>query len=89
MHEPKNRLDLIRHALNQTLHPTTLTVQDDSDSHSTHSGRGQGGHFSVKIVSNAFQGKTAVQRHQMVYEALGDLMKTDIHAVQIDAKAPD
>ena len=89
MHQPNNSLDLIKRALNQALRPTILTVQDDSDLHTNHPGRGPGGHFSVKIVSSAFQGKTAVQRHQMVYEALGDLMKTDIHAVQIDAKTPD
>ncbi|MFM8486501.1 MAG: BolA family protein [Bacteroidota bacterium] len=47
-----------------------------------------GGHFSVFIVAEAFGGKTMVQRHQMVYRALGDLMKTDIHALMIKALIP-
>lgn len=86
----KDRLTLIRTALTQALHPTQLTIHDESHLHRTHPGAQQsgGGHFVVNIVSPVFDGKTAVQRHQMVYQALGDLMTTDIHAVNIVAKTP-
>lgn len=83
----QNRVDLIRQALAK-LDPVSINIQDDSHSHRNHPGAQGGGHFVVEIISTAFEGKTAVKRHQMVYEALGDLMKTDIHAVNIFAKTP-
>jgi BolA protein len=43
----------------------------------------------VRIVSQEFSGLRALQRHQLVYRALGDLMQTDIHALNIAAFAPD
>lgn len=82
------RIDLITTAL-QVLSPVQLTVHDDSAEHAGHSGAmSGGGHFSIHIVSDAFSGKTAVRRHQLIYEALGTLMQTDIHAIAIQAKAP-
>ena len=48
-----------------------------------------GSHWQLTIVSDAFRGKSAVARHRMVYEALGDLMKHDIHALKIEALPPD
>jgi BolA protein len=87
--ETSDRASLIRSALTATLQPTSLTIQDDSHAHRNHPGaQSGGGHFVVNIVSTKFEGKTAVQRHRMVYEALGDLMQTDIHAVNIIAKTP-
>ncbi|TXL12411.1 BolA family transcriptional regulator, partial [Methylococcaceae bacterium HT4] len=47
-----------------------------------------GGHYHVRIVSDAFSGKSLVQRHQLIYKALGDLMKHEIHALGIDAFTP-
>jgi len=88
MEPNKDRLTLIRTAL-ATLHPTALSVNDESYLHVNHAGaKSGGGHYIVNIVSPEFEGKTAVQRHQMVYGALGDLMKSDIHAVNIFAKTP-
>jgi acid stress-induced BolA-like protein IbaG/YrbA len=46
-------------------------------------------HFESRIVSSAFVGKRPLQRHQMVYRALGDLMGGDIHALSIEALTPD
>jgi BolA protein len=43
----------------------------------------------VRIVADAFRGKPTVARHRMIYEALGDLMNAPIHALAINARAPD
>jgi BolA protein len=74
-----------------TLNPSTLDLRDESGQHAGHAGaRPSGGsHWQLTIVSEAFRGKTPVARHRMVYEALGDLMKTDVHALKIEAFAPD
>ena len=73
------------------LQPVTLDLQDESGQHAGHAGaRPSGGsHWQLTIVSEAFRGKSAVARHRMVYEALGDLMKHDIHALRIEAFAPE
>jgi BolA protein len=73
------------------LNPVTLELRDESAQHAGHAGaRPSGGsHWQLTIVSDAFRGKTAVARHRMVYEALGDLMKRDIHALKIEALAPE
>jgi BolA protein len=74
-----------------TLQPARLDLRDESAQHAGHAGaRPSGGsHWQLTIVSDAFRGKNAVARHRMVYEALGDLMKRDIHALKIEALAPD
>lgn len=88
MEQAKDRISLIKAAL-QSLQPSVLTVDDQSYMHAGHAGaQSGGGHFTLTIVSEAFEGKTAVRRHQMIYEALGDLMKHDIHAISINAKTP-
>jgi len=73
------------------LRPSVLELQDESAQHAGHAGsRPSGGsHWHLKIVSEAFRGRNPVARHRMVYEALGDLMERDIHALRIDARAPD
>jgi BolA protein len=74
----------------QALEPTRLDLEDDSHHHAGHAGAADGrGHFSVLIVSKRFAGLRQVQRHRLVYEAVGDLMATDIHALSIHALAPD
>ena len=74
-----------------SLQPLALQLEDESAQHEGHAGsRPSGGsHWRLAIVSEAFRGKTPVARHRMVYEALGDLMKRDIHALKIEALAPD
>lgn len=82
------RLDRLTQRL-QALEPTRLDLEDDSHHHAGHAGAADGrGHFSVLIVSNRFAGLRQVQRHRLVYEAVGDLMVTDIHALSIHALAP-
>ena len=73
------------------LNPELLELRDESAMHAGHAGaRPSGGsHWQLTIVSDAFRGKNAVARHRMVYEALGDLMKQDIHALKIEALVPD
>ena len=73
------------------LRPLALELRDESEQHAGHAGaRPSGGsHWQLTIVSDAFRGKSAVARHRMVYEALGDLMKHDIHALKIEALPPD
>ena len=74
-----------------SLDPVALELHDESAQHAGHAGsRPSGGsHWQLTIVSEAFRGKNAVARHRMVYEALGDLMKRDIHALRIEAFAPE
>ena len=75
----------------QALQPVSLDLRDESAQHAGHAGaRPSGGsHWQLTIVSEAFRGKSPVARHRMVYEALGDLMKRDIHALRIEAFAPE
>ncbi len=86
---PIDRVALIRERLSAAFTPDLLEIEDDSWRHAGHAGARDGGHFSVRITSAAFAGKRAIERHRMVYAALGDAMKTEIHALQIDAKGPD
>jgi len=81
--------DVIRERLG-ALNPVTVDLHDESEQHAGHAGAASGGgHWQLTIVSEAFRGKSAVARHRMIYEALGDLMKRDIHALKIEAFAPE
>jgi BolA protein len=72
------------------LEPLALTLGDESHRHAGHAGaRAGGGHYRLRIVSQKFSGISRVARHRLVYEALGDLMQTRIHALAIEALAPD
>jgi len=73
------------------LEPARLDLRDESAQHAGHAGaRPSGGsHWQLTIVSEAFRGKSPVARHRMIYEALGDLMERDIHALRIEALAPE
>ena len=71
------------------LKPESLEILDESGKHAGHEGaRAGGGHYQLVIVSGQFAGKPAQQRHRMVYEALGPMMKKEIHALAIKAYAP-
>ncbi len=75
--------------LRESLAPLQLEVVDDSHLHAGHAGARDGrGHFTVNIVSERFTGVPVVRRHRLVYEAVGDMMTTDIHALSIKALAP-
>jgi BolA protein len=82
------RVERIRVAL-QALAPSALQVLDESHRHVGHEGARDGrGHFAVEIVSEAFAGLAPLARHRRVYEALGTMMQTDIHALSIRARTP-
>jgi len=81
------KLERIRALLTEALAPVQLDVLDEGHKHAGHAGEGKG-HFFARIVSPAFAGKNPIQRHRMVYAALGDMMPDGIHALAIDAKAP-
>ena len=85
------RVEKIRALIDQALSPQKLEIIDDSQAHAGHAGTREsgGGHFFVYVVADAFVGKGLIQRHQLVYKAVGNLMKTDIHALSIKAHSPD
>jgi len=84
------RVDRIQALLEAAFEPELLDVEDDSHKHVGHAGAQDGlGHFNVSIVSAKFNGMKMLARHRAVYEALDDMMKTDIHALSIDAVASD
>ncbi len=84
-----NRVAWIRDTLAQTFAPAHLQVDDDSAKHAGHAGaRGGGGHFSVLIVSEAFDGLDLVTRQRRVYAALGDAMRQEIHALALRTLTP-
>lgn len=86
---PAARVERIRSLLEEAFRPALLEVTDDSHKHAGHAGARDGrGHFSVRIVSGAFAGKSPLARHRAVYAALGGLMETDIHALAIQADVP-
>jgi len=86
---PAGRVERIRARLQQ-LAPSELDIEDESHKHAGHAGARDGrGHFRVRIIAAAFSGESLLARHRRVYAALGDLMQTDIHALALDARAPE
>ena len=85
----EERLASIRARLESAFSPVILEISDDSHRHAGHAGAKDGrGHFSVRIVSARFVGAKTLERHRMVYAALGSLMQTDIHALRVTALSP-
>jgi BolA family transcriptional regulator, general stress-responsive regulator len=76
--------------LDSALSPTAIELTDDSEQHRGHGGYNPAGesHFTLKIESAAFVGKSRVERQRLVYAALGDLMRERVHALSIRATAP-
>lgn len=80
----------IEERLREALNPVSLLVKDQSHLHAGHAGAQDGkGHFEVRIVSEAFSGLSIIKRHRLVYESLGGLMETDIHALSIKAQTTE
>ena len=75
-------------ALRSALAPAELAVQDDSHLHAGHAGAREGRHFSVRIVSERFNGLSRLARHRLVYDSLDQLIPRGIHALAIEARAP-
>lgn len=84
-----DRTERIQGILEGAFSPVDILVKDQSHLHEGHAGARDGkGHFEVRIVADAFAGKSRIQRHRMVFEALHDMMQTDIHALSVQARAP-
>lgn len=84
-----DRIRAIEERLDGGLSPTHLQVKDQSHLHAGHAGARDGmGHFEVTIVADVFEGKSRIERHRLIYAALGPLMQTDIHALKINAYSP-
>ena len=86
---PDARIERIRASLERELTPESLIIDDESAAHAGHAGAREGGHFRVHIVSSKFTGCSRLQRHQLVYNALGSLPAQGIHALAIDARTPE
>ncbi len=72
------------------LSPESMEIMDESGQHIGHEGaKGGGGHYQLLLVSPRFHGMTLPARHRMVYDALGSMMRNEIHALSIKAYAPD
>ena len=86
----EERLKEIRIRLESALQPETLQIEDEGHKHIGHEGAKDGrGHFHVLVVSAVFQSKTPIQRHRLIYQAIGTLMQSDIHALAIEAYTPE
>lgn len=83
------RVERLRQRLEETLHPMLCQITDDSAKHAGHAGAASGaGHFSVTIVSQQFETLNRLSRHRLVYDAVGDMMHSEIHALAITALTP-
>ena len=84
------RVQQIQARLEAAFSPSHLQVKDQSHLHAGHAGARDGmGHFEATIVADAFLGKSRIERHRLVYAALGSMMQSDIHALKINAYSPD
>ena len=82
--------DLIIEKLRKAFDPESLHVEDESHRHEGHAGHRPGGetHFRLYIVSEAFRGKTRIERHRMINATLADELAGSVHALAIHAQAP-
>jgi BolA family transcriptional regulator, general stress-responsive regulator len=81
--------DEIINRLHATFSPQLCQLEDESALHAGHAGAASGGgHYRLKLISTAFEGRNRVARHRLVYDCLLDMMHRDIHALAIVALAP-
>ena len=79
----------MRTARERALAPSSLEIVDDSARHAGHAGARSGGHFRVTLVSDAFRGRTQLERHRLDYAAVAPLMSGAVHALNIVARTPE
>lgn len=84
-----DRVARIERRLRERLAPRSLEIVDDSGRHAGHAGARGGGHFTVTVVSERFAGLGPAQRHRLVYDALGELMQNEVHALSVRARTPE
>lgn len=84
-----NTIELMQQKL-AILSPTAIQITDDSAKHAGHAGaKSGGGHYQLAITSADFASKPTIARHRMIYDALGDMMQQQIHALSIKAQTPE
>jgi BolA protein len=83
------KVEQLRLALERELAPVSLEIIDDSAKHAGHAGAREGGHFRVAVVAAAFEGRSQLERHRLVYAAVAPLMGQGVHALSIVARTPD
>lgn len=82
------RIEKIQQRL-AVLNPISCQIEDDSALHAGHPGAAAGGgHYRLRMVSEKFSGLRLIERHRLVYDAVGDMMQIEIHALVITALAP-
>lgn len=79
----------LREALERALTPSQVEITDDSARHAGHAGAREGGHFRVSLVAQVFSGRSQLQRHRLVYEAVAPLLGRGVHALNIEARSPE
>ncbi|HCF74498.1 MAG TPA: BolA family transcriptional regulator [Gammaproteobacteria bacterium] len=85
-----DRVEMIRQRLSVHLDPESVEIEDQSHLHAGHAGAASGGgHFEVVVVAQNFSGLNMLARHRLVYDALGEAMRNEIHALSIKAYTPD
>jgi BolA protein len=85
-----DRVAALERALRAGLAPEHLVVRDESHLHRGHAGAASGGgHFRVLVVSPRFAERSRLERHRMVYAALGDALRGDVHALALRALTPE
>ena len=81
-----DRVSMIERRLRNALSIDSIEIVDESHLHVGHPGAdSEGGHFHVTIVAENFDGLPTLARHRLIYDALGDAMQTEIHALSIKA----
>jgi BolA protein len=84
------RAERIKAVLEDAFTRARVTVHDDSARHAGHAGARDGaGHFIVRVESQDFAGRSRLERHRLVYEALAAMLPREIHALNIEAVSPD
>lgn len=81
------RISEIENRLKKALNPEKLSIVDEGHQHLGHAGAQSGlGYFAITISAPALKGKPRVAQHRLIYEAIGDMMQTDIHALRINVE---
>lgn len=83
---PEARVEAIRTLITEALSPTLLEIEDNSAEHAGHKSAGGAGHFTIHIAASAFEGKSLLQKHRLVYSAVDSLMQSEIHALSIQLR---
>jgi BolA family transcriptional regulator, general stress-responsive regulator len=83
------REERLRRRLVARFEPVQISIEDESHLHAGHAGAAGGqSHYRVRIVAEAFRGITPVARHRLVYAAVDDMLRDEIHALAIEALPP-